>query len=951
MYSVCSCCSSLSPSPGGKCSSAISDLHWIAIECGACELLRTLAKSQAGEWSEHETTCVCSSRIVLVQRWPLSPALLTDSASLFTRPNGSDDPERIVFSSGHPAHATARFCNIPLAMFRYRRYRVFLVFAVIAIFALYKFGTSGTTWQDAASTAAELKGEAEDALGLGSKPRPPIAHETRKLELDIPVASITQALQTPPPVKKLPTPSTSPSPLTTEEPQQKPSIPTPIQPNPHVNPAPIDVGLALSTSIAPIHWTKLPEKFPVPSHALIKLPNDKTKRIPKIQSEFKTEEAAAKADRLARLDRIKTVFKKSWSGYREFAWTHDELRPQSGTFKDPFAGWRATLVDALDTLWIMGLQDEFEEAVTAVDAIDFTTTPRADIPLFETTIRYLGGLLAAYDISGKKYKVLLNKSVELAEILISAFDTPNRMPETYYYWRPQFASQKHRASTRVVLAEIGSLSMEFTRLAQLTGEHKYYDAIARITDNLEEFQNKTKLPGMWPTYLDASGCGKVYIDLPAQAPLKPQAGIFDVSTASSPTPHLSPEGKKYISLKLPDPVVFAPQQASETLAAQEEEEAFANGGDAQGKIRNWEGKVLERRQLDLQLDEATKVDEKVVETTSAAQALPTLPECVEQGFASTSDFGREEYTLGGMSDSTYEYLPKEYLLLGGQIEKYRTMYEQSMEVIKEHLVFRPMLPEEEDVLFCGKLNVPSREKDKLVGDLVGENAHLTCFAGGMFGMGAKIFDRPEDLEMAKKLTEGCVWSYDMTQSGIMPESFEAIPCESRKECTWNETLYWETLDPRSDYRLESYQEQMKVYHSQLSSASSWYQEQLAAMTAPPTPAANPAFPVLATQTPIYADTLDKRQLAHLVDDAEMPVETSSALTMALDQDVVEPTKVQPLQDAKDAVAEPSQTLPVFPYIYTPIAPLNHKDYVQNRIQEERLPPGVTRIGARNYILR
>jgi mannosyl-oligosaccharide alpha-1,2-mannosidase len=56
--------------------------------------------------------------------------------------------------------------------------------------------------------------------------------------------------------------------------------------------------------------------------------------------------------------------------------------------------------------------------------------------LFETTIRYLGGLLAAYDISDKKYPNLLNKAVELAEILISAFDTPNRMPETYYYWRP-----------------------------------------------------------------------------------------------------------------------------------------------------------------------------------------------------------------------------------------------------------------------------------------------------------------------------------------------------------------------------------------------------------------------------------------------------------------------------------------------------------------------------------
>lgn len=842
-------------------------------------------------------------------------------------------------------------------MFRYRRYRVFLVFAVIAIFGLYKFGASGTTWREAASTAAELKNEAEDALGFGSKPRPPVAHETKKLELEIPVASRTQALQTPPPVKKVPRPSPS-TPVVTEEPLQKPSIPTPLQPRPPANAAPPADAPALSTSIAPIHWTKLPEKFPVPSQSLIKLPNSKPRSIPKIQHKFKPEDAAAKADRLAKLDRIRAVFQKSWSGYKTFAWLHDELKPQSGTFKDPFAHWGATLVDALDTLWIMGMKEEFAEAAKAVEEIDFTTTSRADIPLFETTIRYLGGLLAAYDISGKKYKNLLAKAVELAEILISAFDTPNRMPETYYYWRPQFASQKHRASVRVVLAEIGSLSMEFTRLAQLTGEHKYYDAIARITDNLEEFQNSTRLAGMWPTYLDASGCGKVYVDPLAQAPLAAQPDPVDATAIPSPT-----QRQKEIPLQLPDPVILAPNGANPTYVPPEEENALTLGYAGKGKIRNWDGKPLERRQIDVDTAEPPIANGNAgnaapSKTASAEVTLPTPPECVDQGFVSTSDFGREEYTLGGMSDSTYEYLPKQYLLLGGQIDKYRTMYEQSMDVVKEHLIFRPMLPNEDDVLFCGKLNVPSRVQDVAPSDLVGENAHLTCFAGGMFGMGAKLFDRPKDLEIAKKLTEGCVWSYNMTQTGIMPESFEAIPCESAQECAWNETLYWETLDPQSDYRLQSYKEQLQIYQSQLSSASSWYGEQLAAMTAPPN-LADPAFPVLATPTPIYADTLDRRQLAHLVDDAE--VIASPAVPISLNRDTAvggrpdepqgPPTKVQPLQNHENVIPEPSQTLPEFPYIYTPRPPLDHKDYVQNKIQEERLPSGVTSIGARNYILR
>ncbi|KAJ4365740.1 hypothetical protein N0V83_008360 [Neocucurbitaria cava] len=842
-------------------------------------------------------------------------------------------------------------------MFRYRRYRVFLAFAFIAVFALYKFGTSGASWREAASHAAGLKSEAENAPQVDTKPRPAVAHETRSPKLDIAVANSQQPLQTPPPVKERPQPSSSP--VVTRK-QQKPTVPTPIRPRPpHARPNHPGHGDALSTSIEAVHWTKLPEHFPVPSNSLIRLPSGKTKPMPKIQFQFKPEDAATKADRLSKLEAIRGVFKKSWSGYKEYAWLHDELRPESGTYRDPFANWGATLVDALDTLWIMGMKEEFEEAAKAVDTIDFTTTPRADIPLFETTIRYLGGLVGAYDISGKKYKNLLDKAVELAEILISAFDTPNRMPETYYYWRPQFASQRHRASTRVVLAEIGSLSMEFTRLAQLTGDDKYYDAIARITDYLEEFQNYTRLPGMWPTYLDASGCGKVYVDLASQEPLVAQADLLaEESREDTPTTTelLSPEGKKYVPLNLPDPIVLTPNRAPS-----ENHDSTVPGTAAKDKIRDWNDDPLEKRQLDIDLDEPPTIAPDAAKTSSAKAAVPTPPECVAQGFVSTSDYGREEFTLGGMSDSTYEYLTKEYLLLGGHVEKYRTMYEQSMDVVKEHLIFRPMLPHGDDILFSGKLNVPSNVDDTKVGDLEHENAHLTCFAGGMFGMGAKLFDRPEDLEIAKKLTEGCVWSYDMTASGIMPESFEVARCESMKECAWNETAYWEVLDPRSEYRLQNYKEQLKGYKKQLVSASSWYEAQLAAMTASPSPSADAIFETQATPTLFYADTLDKRQLADLEDDMDVAVTPAPSVPIRQDRESVmggepeegegPPTKVQPTLDIEEVALQPSLTLPAFPMLYSPKPPLSHEEYVQSRIKEERLPTGVTRIGARNYILR
>jgi hypothetical protein len=81
------------------------------------------------------------------------------------------------------------------------------------------------------------------------------------------------------------------------------------------------------------------------------------------------------------------------------------------------------------------MKDDFKEAVKACDLIDFTTTESANINVFETTIRYLGGFLAAYELSEKQYPSLLVKAVEVAELLMCAFDTPNRMPIARWSWK------------------------------------------------------------------------------------------------------------------------------------------------------------------------------------------------------------------------------------------------------------------------------------------------------------------------------------------------------------------------------------------------------------------------------------------------------------------------------------------------------------------------------------
>jgi mannosyl-oligosaccharide alpha-1,2-mannosidase len=235
--------------------------------------------------------------------------------------------------------------------------------------------------------------------------------------------------------------------------------------------------------------------------------------------------------------------------------------------------------------------------------------------MFETTIRYLGGLLAAYDVSEGKYRNLLDKAVELAEVLIGAFDTPNRMPVLFYNWMPAYASQPRRASRRSNLAELGSLSMEFTRLAQLTKEPKYYDAIARVTNALSEWQDRgTRLAGVFPENVDASGCNRTLSTLPqlpvanpvyepTLSPAEPPAGYQPSSPDTVPEPGPKGSTKKKRA--------YTSDPLADTNAAREEVGA---------RVGEWD--------------------------------------CKPQGLESISENDAEKFSMAGCQDSTYEYFPK-----------------------------------------------------------------------------------------------------------------------------------------------------------------------------------------------------------------------------------------------------------------------------------------------------
>lgn len=57
----------------------------------------------------------------------------------------------------------------------------------------------------------------------------------------------------------------------------------------------------------------------------------------------------------SRLEAVREAFRHAWKGYKDFSWGHDELRPISKSYSEWF-GLGLTLIDSLDTMWILGLK-------------------------------------------------------------------------------------------------------------------------------------------------------------------------------------------------------------------------------------------------------------------------------------------------------------------------------------------------------------------------------------------------------------------------------------------------------------------------------------------------------------------------------------------------------------------------------------------------------------------
>lgn len=193
----------------------------------------------------------------------------------------------------------------------------------------------------------------------------------------------------------------------------------------------------------------------------------------------------------AQMLEIRAAASAAWRAYAATGMTGDDVRPLAGGAESSLRV-RASLYDSLGTLFVMGLREEYEQAVAEVLRLGAPRTFIYQTSSFEYNIRVVGGLLSAAQLSGDRR--LLVVAEEAAHTLLSSSYllwpsplpigrvrmqplTPLNFPVwliarvmdvSWYLFERVFIGPQY-----CKLARIGSYSLELRALTLATGNKHY----------------------------------------------------------------------------------------------------------------------------------------------------------------------------------------------------------------------------------------------------------------------------------------------------------------------------------------------------------------------------------------------------------------------------------------------------------------------------------------------
>jgi mannosyl-oligosaccharide alpha-1,2-mannosidase len=242
--------------------------------------------------------------------------------------------------------------------------------------------------------------------------------------------------------------------------------------------------------------------------------------------------------RRERYQAVRDAIRHAWNGYANIVLpsSPDDLNPVTGQPVEDWLHHAATLHDALDTLYLANLTDEYRHAVSLATATTTTTAGSSrdnniqttaflrPTKTFEYSLRIVGGLLGAYGVSGDQG--LLRAAVRASDALLAGpfgwsptalprpFDllapqysttvfggdgvfrvSMYRITSFFYRWGRDMFTSEHRFNS---LAGVGSFALEFNFLSQVTGDFRYQSASNAIYQVLERHaQPDGMFPNRW----------------------------------------------------------------------------------------------------------------------------------------------------------------------------------------------------------------------------------------------------------------------------------------------------------------------------------------------------------------------------------------------------------------------------------------------------------------------
>ncbi|XP_014661702.1 PREDICTED: ER degradation-enhancing alpha-mannosidase-like protein 2 [Priapulus caudatus] len=200
-------------------------------------------------------------------------------------------------------------------------------------------------------------------------------------------------------------------------------------------------------------------------------------------------------------ERVSRMFHHAYDSYIQNAYPYDELRPLTCDGFDTWGSFSLSLIDALDTLAVLGNYSEFRRvAHLLIDKANFDID--VNVSVFETNIRVVGGLLSAHLLSHRAGMQLedgwpcsgplLRLAENVANRLLPAFDTYTGMPYGTVNLRHGVPSGE---TTVTCTAGVGTFIVEFGSLSQLTGDQRFQYVALQALKALWKYRSNVSLVG------------------------------------------------------------------------------------------------------------------------------------------------------------------------------------------------------------------------------------------------------------------------------------------------------------------------------------------------------------------------------------------------------------------------------------------------------------------------